>query len=244
MKNLKSLRLRGFDCSEGIEHLCSLTELEHLHICHGNTFSIPNNAIPHDAFLSLSNLNNLKTIHIENMDCMTRPQIEPLCQFQDVTSLTLKHCHELSSEALSSISTMSSLQELHFVNCPTDEFEPFESEYMVQLKNLEQCKTMSLLFVLLDIFDILDLEGMGAVETLNLGFHKAFTKKEFNILCIAILPVIPNLKRVHIYCADEESLKKFVEEIFNEQPEHVEQVDFTVEDWLIDVTVYGREDFN
>ena len=244
MLSLKSLRLRGFDLSEGIEHLCSLTKLEHLHLCHGNTCSMSERTIPHDAFLSLYSLEKLKTIHIENMDNMTLPQIRPLCQFEEVTSLTFKHCQELSSNTLSSISTISSLQELHFINSPTDEFEPFESEDLVQLKNLKQCKTLSFLFVLIDMFDILDLEGMVSLETLNVGFHTEVTKKEFDILCLALLPVIPNLKKVQIYCIDEKSLKNFIQAIFNERPEHVDMAELTVGNWKIDVKVYGCEDFD
>ena len=238
MKNLKILNLRGFDLSEGIEHISGFTELEELHLCHGNTCSITEHFIPHDAFRSLESLKKLKRIHVENMHCMTNPQVKPLCNFSEATHLTFKHCQELSSEALTSISTMTSLEKLHFINAPTDEYEPLESEHLLQLTNLKKCNSISFLFILLDMFDILDLEGMDALETLNIGLED-FNKKEFDILCLAILPTLPNLKYVRIYVTDDAVLKELVGEIFEDQPEHKDADTLICGNWHIEFKVFG-----
>ena len=238
LKNLTSLSLRGFDLCEGIEHISGFTELEELHLCHGNTCTVSENAIPQDAFRPLESLTKLQTIHLENINGMTQLQVKPLCRFQDVTSLTFKHCQELSSDVLSSISTMYSLQKLHFINSPTDEYEPLESENLLELSNLKQCSTLSLIYILLDMFDILDLEGMVALETLNIGLED-FNKKEFDILCLAILPSLPNLKYVRIFVPDTDTLKCLIRECFKDQPEHMDADTLIVGNWNIEFKVFG-----
>lgn len=238
MKNLRSLSLRGFDLSEGIEHIHSLTELENLHLCHGNTCQAIESRVPVDAFLALNDLKKLKTIYVEAMDCMTHEQIKPLCQFGKATSLTFKHCQEISGETLSSISNMTSLQALHFVNCATDECEPWESEHLVHLQNLKGLKTLSLMFVMLDHFDILDLEGLDELETLNIGLHDIMSKKEFDILCLTILPILPALKHLRIFFTEKESMSNLVGAIFEDRPEYKNADTLRCGQWQIDFKVF------
>eukprot|EP00956_Cyclotella_meneghiniana_P021979 scaffold40799_cov31-Cyclotella_meneghiniana.AAC.7 len=220
MKNLRSLRLRGFDFSSGIEHVHSLDDLEHLHLCHGNTRCTPDNAVPPEAFLSLEFLSKLKTIHLENIDNLSNEQICPLTHFKSTNSLTFKHCQAMNGNALESIGNMTSLQELHFVNCASDDTRIFETEQLAHLQNLKHVKTLSLLFVMIDPYDILDLSGMDSLETLNIGLLTTITKKEFDIMCLRFMPLLPKLKRLRIYGADEESLNQLVYSILEDDTKY------------------------
>jgi hypothetical protein len=203
MHELRSLRLRGFDLSKGLEHLHGLTNLEHLHLCHGNTCCSSEDLIPPGALDTLPlKLRKLKSIHVENMDCMTHEQIKPICQAKSVAFLTFKHCQEVPSKVLTDIGTMSPLQELHFINCPTDVNEPFDTDDLECLGNLKNLKILTLMFVLTDEIDILDLEGCEGLEVLNVGLHEDMTKDEFDKLCTAILPCLPKLKKLRLFGTD------------------------------------------
>jgi hypothetical protein len=161
MKCLRSLHLRGFDFSQGIEHIHHLTELENLHLCHGNS-SNPADliALPRDAFHALpTRLNKLRSIHIEHMDSMTHDQIKPLTELKSVEELTFKHCDDLKREVLSSIGTMTELRALHFIYSITDEYDTFEDDDLVHLQSLKKLKVLTLMYVMIDQYDLLDLEG-------------------------------------------------------------------------------------
>ena len=203
MKGLKSLCLRGFDFSDGLQFIASLTQLEHLEVCHGNTCHTSESLIQSNAFASLMN-RNLKSLHMENMDHLSYEHVKPLSQLKEISSLTFKHCQEMKGDILSSIGTMTSLQELHFINCPMDSCEAFESEELEHLRNLKNLKTLTLMFVLIDQYDILDLEGLDELETLNVGLHRDMCQEEFNQLINTILPVLPKLKRVRIFGMEPE----------------------------------------
>ena len=200
VRGLRSLRLRGFDLSQGLNHIGKLTYLEHLHVCHGNTLHRSEQTVPSDAFASLPcNLQSLKSIHIENMDNITYEQVKPLSQMRTITSLTFKHCQEMKGDILPIIGTMSSLQELHIINSPLDSCEAFETEELEQLANLKSLKKLTLMHVLIDQYDILDLEGLNELETLNIALDRDMFKEEFDQLITTILPVLPKLERLRIY---------------------------------------------
>eukprot|EP00956_Cyclotella_meneghiniana_P024553 scaffold49424_cov30-Cyclotella_meneghiniana.AAC.6 len=240
MKNLRSLRLRGFDFSSGIEHIHSLDDLEHLHLCHGNTICTAYTVIPPDAILSLEFLPKLKTIHLENMDDLTNNRIKPLTRFKSADSLTFKHCQDMSGDTLESIGTMTSLKELHIVNCSSDETQLFETDHLIHLQNLKQLKTLSLMFIMVDLYDVLDLVGMDSLETLNIGMPTNITKKEFDVMCLTILPLLPKLKRVRIYGPNEESLNQLVSTLFENVTNHKDIDFFRVKDWEIHFRLFDE----
>ena len=202
LPGLKSLILRGFDCSEGLEPLAHLKQLEHLEISHGNTFHHANKELPTDVLTPLMNLQNLKKIHLENMNNMCDEHIKPLSQLRQVTSLTFKHCQEMKGGVLSSVGLMTSLEEFHIIHCCMDDTELFESEELEQLQSLKKLKVLTLMFVMIDQYDVLDLEGLVELETLNVGFPGDMSQEEFNTLIRSILPVIPKLKRMRIFGFD------------------------------------------
>jgi hypothetical protein len=65
MKCLRSLRLRGFDFSQGIEHIRHLMNINNLHLCHGNTYHSADGLVQPTRFHPLtSSLKKLKSLHI------------------------------------------------------------------------------------------------------------------------------------------------------------------------------------
>jgi hypothetical protein len=203
MKELKSLRLRGFDFSEGVKHVANLTELEHLHLCHGNFYSSPEKDIFEEDLLELSVLKQLKTVHLEGFDSMTDLGLKPFCQSKSIKELVLKHCQNLSGDSCSTMGAMTSLNALHIVNSAYDDVdEPFETEHLVNLLPLKELKTLSLFYVLIDQYDILDLEGLDNLETLNVAFTIDMSQNEFDVLCKTILPIFPSLKKLRVYGED------------------------------------------
>ena len=238
MKNLRSLHLRGFDFSSGIEHIDGLNELENLHLCHGNTMRTADNAIPPNAFLSFDFLPKLKTIHLENMVDLTNEQTRPLSHLKSADSLTFKHCQNMSGNILQSIGTMTVLKELHIVNCSSDETQLFETNHLVHLRNLEQLKKLSLMFVMVDLYDVLDLAGMNSLETLNIGTPGDITKEEFDIMCLRMLPFLPNLKRVRIYGENEESLDQLIRSVSQDGTGYDDVDLLWVGDWEINFRLF------
>lgn len=203
MKELKSLRLRGFDFSEGIKHVGGLTQLEDLHLCHGNFYSSPEKEVDESDLLELSSLSQVKNVHLEGFDNMTELGLKPFCQSKSVKELVLKHCQDLSGDSCTSLGAMTSLNALHIINSVYDEVDDFETEHLVELLPLKkELKTLSLFYVLIDQYDILDLEGMDNLETLNVAFTIDMSQEEFDILCKTILPIFPSLKKLRIFGED------------------------------------------
>jgi hypothetical protein len=56
--------------------------------------------------------------------------------------------------------------------------------------------------VLIDQYDILDLEGLDNLETLNVAFTIDMSQNEFDVLCKTILPIFPSLKKLRVYGED------------------------------------------
>lgn len=202
MKELKSLRLRGFDFSEGVKSIGRLTQLEHLHLCHGNFYSSPEKEIYEEDLLELSDLTRIKTVHLEGFDALTDVGLKSFCQNKEVKELVLKHCQDLSGDSCSSMGAMPSLNALHIINSAYDDIQDFETEHLVQLLPLKQLKTLSLFYVLIDQYDILDLEGLVNLETLNVAFTINMSQEEFCVFCKTILPVLPSLKKVRVFGED------------------------------------------
>eukprot|EP00956_Cyclotella_meneghiniana_P038523 scaffold155476_cov20-Cyclotella_meneghiniana.AAC.3 len=73
---------------------------------------------------------------------------------------------------------------------------------------------------MIDPYDILDLSGMDSLETLNIGLLTTITKKEFDIMCLRFMPLLPKLKRLRIYGADEESLNQLVYSILEDDTKY------------------------
>ncbi|KAL7504804.1 hypothetical protein ACHAXN_002683 [Cyclotella atomus] len=209
MKGLKDLRLRGFDFSEGIRHIGSLTELENIHLCHGNFYSSPEKEISEEDLLVLSGFSQIKSVHLEGFDAMTDMGLKPFCQSKSMKRLVMKHCQDLSGDSCSTIGAMASLESLHIVNSAYDDVEDWESEHLVQLLPLKELKTLSLFYVLIDQYDILDLEGLDNLETLNVAFTIDMNQDEFSILCNTILPIFPSLKKLRVFGEDlmEQSMR-------------------------------------
>jgi hypothetical protein len=207
MKELKSLRLRGFDFSEGIKHISNCPKIEHLHLCHGNFYSSPEQEVPETELLDLVGLTELKSVHLEGFDCMTDIGLKPFCQSKSMKELVLKHCQLLSGDSCSTIGAMTSLNSLHIVNTAYDEIEDFETEHLVQLLLLQNLKTLSLFHVLIDHYDILDLEGLDNLETLNCAFTCDLSEDDITLLCKTILPVLPSLKKFRVFTEDTMEMK-------------------------------------
>lgn len=202
MKELKSLRLRGFDFSAGVKSIGCLSELEELHLCHGNFYSSPEKEVNEKDLLELSNLKQIKSVHLEGFDNMTDLGVKPFCQSKSIKSLVLKHCQDLTGDSCTTMGAMTSLNALHVINSAYDDIQDFETEHLVQLLPLKELKTLSLFYVLIDQYDILDLEGLDNLETLNVAFTIDMSQEEFNVLCQTILPIFPSLKKVRIYGED------------------------------------------
>jgi len=121
--------------------------------------------------------------------------------------LVLKHCQLLSGDSCSTIGAMTSLNSLHIVNTAYDEIEDFETEHLVQLLLLQNLKTLSLFHVLIDHYDILDLEGLDNLETLNCAFTCDLSEDDITLLCKTILPVLPSLKKFRVFTEDTMEMK-------------------------------------
>lgn len=203
MTRLKHLRLRGFDLSQGIKHMRTLSSIESLHLCHGNFYSSPEQDIKEQDLLDLIGLNKVRRLHLEGFDCLGASGLKPFSPSACITDLVLKHCQEMDDSCISSIGEMSSLKSLHIINSVFDDMEYFESESIEHLKKLKDLKTLSIFYCMVDFFDILDLKGCDALETLNVAFHSEGTsKEELDVLCNTILPVLPALKKVRIFSDD------------------------------------------
>jgi hypothetical protein len=205
---LKHLRLRGFDLSRGIDNMANLTQLQSLHLCHGNFYSSPEEDVREEDLLSLMNLQNIENLHLEGFDCLGDTGLKPFSPSSIMKNLTLKHCQEMSQECLPCIGKMSALESLHIVNSAYDDIniENFESENWVHLNDLHNLKRLSLFYVLVDQYDLLDLSGLTSLKTLNIAFHDSMDQAAFEELCRSILPTFPCLKKLRVF-SDEEGME-------------------------------------
>lgn len=77
LHGLKHLHLRGFDLSDGISSMGGLRDLITLHLCHGNFYSSPANDVNEKDLINLMGLENLKEVHLEGFDSLSRIGLKP-----------------------------------------------------------------------------------------------------------------------------------------------------------------------
>jgi len=148
LPELRSLRLVGFDLSEGISYMSPLASLQDLHLCHGNFFSSPSNDVNEKDLTDLIGLVQLQRLHLEGFDCMIGAGLSPFCTSGSMRSLVMKHCQEVSDECLTSIGRMTKLKSLHIVLGSCDEIDVFDAESLQRLNTLAELKSLSLFHVL------------------------------------------------------------------------------------------------
>jgi hypothetical protein len=115
LHGLKHLRLRGFDLSDGISSTGGLRDLITLHLCHGNFYSSPANDVNEKDLINLMGLENLKEVHLEGFDSLSKICLKPFSTIPTVNHFVLKHFQDINKDSLSSIGRMTHLKSLHFV---------------------------------------------------------------------------------------------------------------------------------
>ena len=203
LSRLETLRLRGFDLSDGLPYLKGLRSLHALHLCHGNFFSSPSNDINEKDLLTLMDLVNLKYVHLEGFDCLSSIGLEPFCTAPTaIERLVLKHCQELNENCLPSIGRMEYLTSLHLVHSECDDTLILGRESLHQLNALTSLKSLSLFYVLDDIADLEELSSLTSLETLNIALEDGV---DMNDLCRYVLPIFSStLRTLRVFSEDGE----------------------------------------
>lgn len=202
LRQLRHLRLVGFDLSEGISYMGKLTSLETLHLCHGNFFSSPNDDVNEKDLTDLISLVNVQRVHLEGFDCLTGVGLAPFSATGSIKELALKHCQESSDECLTSIGHMANLNALHFVLSSCDDTDVFDTESLQNLNTLSALESLSLFYVLGDPDDLRALPGLTALRTLNIAFHETMNDEEVESLCTTVLQCFPSLQKLRIFSED------------------------------------------
>jgi len=202
LRNLRHLRLVGFDLSEGIKYMGTLICLETLHLCHGNFFSSPDDDVNEKDLTDLISLTNIQRVHLEGFDCLTGAGLAPFSATGSIKELALKHCQESSEECLTSIGHMTHLTALHFVSSSCDDNDLFEEEGMQHLNTLSELKSLSLFYVLCDPAHLRALPGLTALRTLNVAFNETINEEQAEYLCTTVLQCFPLLKKLRIFSED------------------------------------------
>lgn len=199
--NLKYLRLRGFDLSEGISNMAGLTKLETLHLCHGNFYSSPNDDINEKDLMFLVGLQQITSLHLEGFDCLSGVGMSPFVS-NSITDLVLKHCQESSEDCLSSIGRMTKLKSLHMINSECDDAPIFGSEDLHHLNTLSELKSLSLFYVFEEHSDLSCLKGLTSLETLNLAYEYPMEDDELEEVIVPLLSTFPHLRKLRILSPD------------------------------------------
>lgn len=199
--NLKYLRLRGFDLSTGICNMAGLTQLETLHLCHGNFYSSPNDDVNEKDLMFLVELKQIKSLHLEGFDCLSGVGMSPFVS-NSLTDLVLKHCQESSEDCLSSIGRMTKLTSLHMINSECDDAPIFGSQDLHHLNQLSELKTLSLFYVFEEPGDLSCLLGLTSLETLNLAYEYPMEDAELEELILPLLSTFPRLRKLRIFSPD------------------------------------------
>jgi len=227
LRQLKNLRLRGFNFSQGIKNLATLSSLESLHLCHGNFFSSPDEDVRIKDLMYLNSLTKLQFIHLEGFDCLTGMELQPLSASGSLQHLFLKHCQELKEDTLYCVGhNMKSLQSLHIISTPYEDVPEFDRESLNQLNTLSTLKSLSLFYALQDPIDLLILQGLSSLETLNLAFDDDVDEGVVDYMCQHIFPPFRVLKRVRIFS------EEFMEYSYQSGNLDIEFVRFTFGDIL------------
>mmetsp|Transcript_26294 Transcript_26294/g.40461 ORF Transcript_26294/g.40461 Transcript_26294/m.40461 type:complete len:425 (+) Transcript_26294:88-1362(+) len=204
MYNLRYLRLRGFDLSEGMSNMSGLTRLETLHLCHGNFYSSPDDDVNEKDLLHLMNMTSkIDNVHLEGFDSLSNNGLSVFNKSQNsLRRLVLKHCQELSKDSLPCIGRMRHLESLHIVNSAYDDAPIFESEDLQHLNSLIGVKSLSLFYVLEDVAHLRALWGMESLEVLNIALEENPDEEEVEDICLAVLSSFVALKRLRIFTED------------------------------------------
>lgn len=204
MRNLKCLRLRGFDLSEGIRYMAGLTQLESLHLCHGNFFSSPGNDVNETDLLHLMNMtSNIQQVHLEGFDSLSKNGLkvfhkQPNC----LRRLVLKHCQDLSEDSLRCIGRMSHLESLHMINSECDDSPIFRNDDLEHLNSLVGLKSLSLFYLLEDVTHLRALWGLESLEVLNIALEEDLDEEDIAEICLTVLSSFVALKRLRIFSED------------------------------------------
>ena len=201
LHELRHVRLRGFDLSRGIENMANLTRLKTLHLCHGNFYSSPEEDVKEEHLLHLMKLKAVENLHLEGFDCLGETGMKSFSPSSNMKHLTLKHCQEMKEDCIPCIGEMPNLESLHIVNSSYDDIDidNFQTENWGYLNELQKLKTLSLFYVMVDQYDLLDLSGLTCLETLNIAFHENMDQEAFEELCTSVLPKFPSLKKLRIF---------------------------------------------
>lgn len=200
LRGLQSLRLRGFDLSDGISSMAGLANLSNLHLCHGNFFSSPSNDVDENDLLLLMGLTALEQVHLEGFDCLSDMGLKPLSTTPaSMKRLVLKHCQDLDEDCLPIIGRMGQLTSLHIVHSAYDEVPIFDTESLHNLNGLASLKSLSLFYVLEDPSDLRALWGLASLETLNIALEDELDDEEVEDLCQTVLPIFGSLRKLRIF---------------------------------------------
>lgn len=203
LRELRHLRLVGFDLSEGISYMGILRSLETLHLCHGNFYSSPPDDVNEKDLTDLINLTNVQRLHLEGFDCLTGAGLATFSATSSMRDLVLKHCQEPSEECLTSIGRMNNLNSLHFVLSSCDDVDVFDRESLTYLNTLSELKSLSFFYVLGDTSDLRVLPGLTALNTLNVAFDDTLDDDEVGNLCATVLQMFPSLQKLRIFSEED-----------------------------------------
>ena len=200
LHDLEPLRLRGFDLSDGINHVRALTALNRLHLCHGNFYSSPSNDVNEKNLLNLMGLTNLQHVHLEGFAGLSNIGLKLLCTTAaSVKGLILKHCQYLGEECLPSIGRMVQLNSLHIVQSAYDDTRIFGMDNLRHLNALASLKSLSLFYALGNLSDLRVLWGLVSLEALNIALEDEIDLEDLNHFCHSILPAFVSLRKLRIF---------------------------------------------
>ncbi|KAL7543058.1 hypothetical protein ACHAWF_007318 [Thalassiosira exigua] len=203
LTGLRTLKLVGFDLSEGIRHVSGLTSLSELQLCHGNCYSSPSDDVNEKDLMDLIGLNNLRRLHLEGFDCLTGAGLAPFSANGTIQDLVIKHCQESSEECLRPIGRMTHLTSLHFVLSSCDDIDVWTSESLHHLNALSSLESLSFFYVLDGPADLRALPGLTALRTLNLAFEETLDETEMENLCATVLEIFPSVQTLRIFSEDD-----------------------------------------
>jgi hypothetical protein len=209
MRKLEHLRLRGFDLSDGMSNLSSLTSLGSLHLCHGNSNAIPNNDVDEGRLLCLVGMaSNLRRVHLEGFEGLSHVGLRPFLDVSSsIDSLVLRHCRGIDGDALGSFGRSKHLTSLHIARGPCDDEATFGPKDLRGLNSLHRLRCLSLVYVLGDASDLWSLRGLTSLEYLNvaivndagMALDSSEDDDRWRELCRSrIVPAFPSLRRLRI----------------------------------------------
>lgn len=220
LTSLRSIRLRGFDLSDGMGHLNMLANLERLQLCHGNYFSAPALNANIEDFVKLSTLKRLTHIHLEGFDDIE--SLRPFCQEGNlVKTLILKHCQDLSPGVMADVARMAYLKNFHLVYCEMDSMPILEDTDLQHLNSLN-LQRLSLFYTIDDVTDLKVLWGLDNLMTLNLALDEVDDEVN-DYLRTWIVPTFKRLEKLRIFT--EGSLDEMMDGLTMGEVERIRDVE-------------------